>query len=82
MKNDSDPVLALPCELGLAGPVAAQPDLDVARSRDVPVADEPVHRRSVRELDAEDLGPVSVCVSKWTRPTGPCRAETARTSPP
>ena len=50
-----DPVLALPCELRLAGPVAAQPDLDVAAPVDVPVADEAVHRRPVRELDAEDL---------------------------
>ena len=50
-----DPVLGLPGELVLARPVAAQADLDVARAVDVPVAHEPVHRRPVRDLDAEDL---------------------------
>ena len=51
------PALGLPAELGLARPVAAQPDLDVALGVDVPRLDEPVHRRPVRDLDAEDLGP-------------------------
>ena len=50
-----DPVLALPRELALAGPVATQPDLDVAARVDVSVAHEPVHRRAVRDLDAEHL---------------------------
>ena len=51
-----DPVLGLPGELGLARPVAAQADLDVAARVDVALLDEPVHRRPVRDLDAEDLG--------------------------
>ena len=49
---------------------------------DVAVANEAVHRRAVRgELDVEDTPcPCRVCVSKWTRPTRPCRCRTARTS--
>jgi hypothetical protein len=50
-----DPAAPLPRELGLARPVAAQPDLDVPVSVDVAALDEPVHRRAVRALDAEDL---------------------------
>ncbi len=50
-----DPVLRLPRELALAGPVAPETDLHVARTVDVTVAHEPVHRRPVRDLDAEDL---------------------------
>ena len=49
-------MLALPGELRLAGPVAAQADLNVALAADDAVADEPVHRGPVRDLDAEDLG--------------------------
>ena len=48
-----DALFALPAELGLAGPIAAQTDLDVARRIDMPVAHQPVHRRPVRDLDAE-----------------------------
>ena len=50
-----DPALALPGELRLVGPVAAQPDLDVARGVNVPLLDQPVHRRAVRDLDAPHL---------------------------
>ena len=42
-----DAVVALPAELRLARPVAAQPDLHVARGIDEPVAHEPVHRCAV-----------------------------------
>ena len=42
-----DPVLALPCELGLTGPVASQPDLDVPGRVDVPVSNQSVHGRPV-----------------------------------
>ena len=52
-----DPALALPGELLLPWPVAPQPDLHVSLRIDEPGFDELVHRRSVRELDAEDLGP-------------------------
>src|SRR5439155_9241807 len=46
-----------------AGPVAAQADMDVSPWIDVTLLDVPVHRRSVRDLDAEDLGAgVRVCV--------------------
>ena len=51
-----DPALALPCELALARPVAAQPDLHIALGIDDAGLDEPVHRGAVRALDAEDLG--------------------------
>jgi hypothetical protein len=50
-----DPVLGLPGELGLAGPVTAKADLHVAARIDQAALDEPVHRRAVRELDTEDL---------------------------
>src|SRR4029079_19103850 len=50
-----DAVLLLPCEFLWARPVAAQADLDVARRIDVPLLDEPVHRRPVRDLYAEYL---------------------------
>ena len=75
-----DAALALPGELGLPRPVAAQADLDVARRVDVALLDEPVHDRAVRELGAEHLSPVSVCVSKWISPTGPRRRAIARMS--
>ena len=55
MKKLVIPCSRLPGELRLAGPVAAQADLHVARRVDVPGLDEPEHRRPVRELDAEDL---------------------------
>ena len=66
----------MPCsrchaKLGLARPVAAEPDLQVALAGDVAVADQPVHRGSVRQLDAEDLGPgvrVRVEVDEPDRP--------------
>ena len=51
-----DSALVLPGELLRAGPVAAQADLDVPLGIDVPLLDEPVHRRPVRDLDTEDLG--------------------------
>ena len=56
----------IPCsryagELYLARPVATQPDLDVPITGDVPVAHEPVHRRPVGVLDAEDFR-ARVCV--------------------
>ena len=51
-----DPLLGLPGELLLPGPVAAQPDLGVALRIDVALLDQPVHRRPVGDLDAEDLG--------------------------
>ncbi len=47
--------LFLPRELLRPRPVAAQADLDVAARVDVPLLDEPVHRRPVRDLHAEDL---------------------------
>ena len=52
--------LVIPCSACQAnscspGPVAAQADLHVAAPVDVAVADEPVHRRPVRDLDAEHL---------------------------
>ena len=52
--------LVIPCSAchpnsSVAGPVAAQPDLHVAPRLDVAVSHEPVHRGSVRYLDAEDL---------------------------
>ena len=50
-----DALLALPAELDLARPVAAEPDLRVATWIDVAVANEAVHRRPVRDLDAEHL---------------------------
>ena len=50
------PLLALPGELLLARPVAAQPDLHVAARVDVALLDQPVHRRAVGDLDPEDLG--------------------------
>src|SRR4029079_10345311 len=52
-----DPALALPRELLLPWPVAPQPDLRISLRVDEPCLDELVHRRPVRELDAEDLGP-------------------------
>ena len=57
MKKLGDAVLALPVELGRPGPVAAQPDLRVAPAGTLPRLDEPVHRRAVRDGDAEHLGP-------------------------
>ena len=51
-----DPALALPRELGLARPVAAEPDLDVARSRRRARRGRAGTSASVRALDAEDLG--------------------------
>ncbi len=51
-----DAALALPTELLLAGPIAAEPDLDVPGRVDVAFLDELVHRRPVGEGDAEDLG--------------------------
>ena len=52
-----DPALALPGELALAGPVAAQPDLDVPFPRHLARLDKPPHDRPVRDPgDAEDLG--------------------------
>src|SRR5206468_6560207 len=50
-----DPLLGLPRKLGLAGPVAAQADLDVADGVDLAGLDEPEHRRAVGDLDAKDL---------------------------
>ena len=50
-----DAALLLPREFLRARPVAAQADLDVSPWLDVPLFDEPVHRRPVRDLDAEDL---------------------------
>ena len=55
-EETADPALTLPGELLLAGPVAAEPDLHVAARVDEHSVLEPVHRRPVRELDAEDLG--------------------------
>ena len=55
MKNDVIPCSRLPRELRLARPVAAQPDLHVALRVDDAVPHEPVHRRAVRDLDAEHL---------------------------
>ena len=54
MNSEVMPALALPVELALARPVAAQPDLHVAGGIDDALLDEPVHRRPVRALDAED----------------------------
>ena len=51
-----DATLALPGELALARPVASEPDLHVAPAVHVAVTDEAVHRRPVRDLDAEHLG--------------------------
>ena len=52
--------LVIPCSrcqarLALAGPVATEADLHVAPGSTMAVRDEPVHRRAVRDLDAEDL---------------------------
>ena len=77
MKNARDPALALPGELLLARPVAAQADLDVARR-----VDDALPRRAgtsacrARRSTPKTSVPVSVWVSKWTRPTGAvrCRA--------
>ena len=55
MKKLVIPCSRLPRELRLARPVAAQADLDVARAGRRARLDEPVHRRPVRDLDAEDL---------------------------
>ena len=58
-----DPLLALPGELLLARPVAAQADLDVAGGLERTLLDEPPHPRPVRALDAEyGLGGVGVGV--------------------
>ena len=51
-----DAVLGLPGELGLAGPVAAQADLDIPARVDVALLDEPVEGRPVGDLDAVHLG--------------------------
>ena len=51
-----DPVLGLPGELLLAGPVAAQADLGVAGAVELPAVDQPADERPVRALDAEHLG--------------------------
>ena len=51
-----DALLALPGELALTGPVAAQSDLHVAGGVHGALLDEPVHRRPVRARHAEDLG--------------------------
>ena len=51
-----DAALGLPGEDVLAGPVAAQPDLDVALRRHQARLDELVHRRPVRLAHPEDLG--------------------------
>ena len=76
-----DPLLALPGELLLAGPVAAEADLDVAAGVDVARFDEPPHRGAVGDLDPEDdragVG-VGVEVDQADRP--PWRAAQARMS--
>ena len=75
------PCSLLPGELLVAGPVAAQADLHVARRVDVAGLDEPVHRAAVRERRRRtSRAPVSVWVSKWTRPTGPWTSAQARMS--
>ena len=50
-----DSVLGLPGELRLARPIATQADLRIATTVHMSVADEAIHRRPVRDLDAEDL---------------------------
>ena len=76
MKCEVMPWRALPGELLLARPVAAQADLHVARRVDVAGLDEPVHRGAVRALDAEHLAPgvgVRVEVHEPDRARGPPR---------
>ena len=75
MKNARDPALGLPGELRSRRPVAAEADLDVARRVDVrrPRRAGTSASRARRSTPKTSL-PVSVCVSKWTRPTGPWRA--------
>ena len=76
-----DPALVLPGELLLAGPVAAQADLDVAARVDHAGLDEPVHRRAVRDLDAEDLAARCPCACRSGRGrAGRGRAAQARMS--
>ena len=73
-----DPALGLPGELVGPGPVAAEADLDVPLRVDVPSSTSRYIGVPCERSPPKTSGPVSVCVSKWTRPTGPTRAATAR----
>ena len=77
MKKLEIPV-PLPRELLLGRPVAAQPDLRVARGVDVAGFDEAEHRRAVGALDAEHLG-ARVRVRVEVEDQRGRRAATART---
>ena len=82
MKSAGDPVLALPGELRLARPVAAQADLHVALADPrAPARPAGTSACRGRARPRRPRLPVSVWVSKWTSPTRPVRGRAGAACP-